>query len=683
MKRLYGQDSTKKGLKTWAGSKSIVTASYYFWNAGSSLQKSQEGLLRSLLYQIFQAHPAFIMRYCTQAHHRVQWTIKELQSTLEKVLKDGALDFNFCFFLDGLDEYEGDATDIIEYVQRLAAFSNLKLCVSSRSWNEFQIAFKDYPKLQLETLTKNDMQAYVQDSLNGNPIFQKLAEGDSRCEELISDIARKAEGVWLWVYLVVRDLLRDIKRGEDSYDDLQRRLDAFPSELNDYFQRILDNLDPLYREETTRIFLVLLESWGDLPLHALEGLELDTKSPGHGMRQDIHPMSHSDFLKVAQKWQKRLSNRCKDLLAVSVPNEQDEHQYRFHVDFLHKTIRDFLRDNYFAELRLRVTPTFEPRICLCHISLYSLKVLPEMEISQFMETARVDIHLTMISSHQLTNEGAFVVGLLDELDQALSVRASSGTDHWTVVFSKSSGGVDVAQILALESKDSAFLAFAAFFGLDTYISNKLEMVPGSTLDSLRVPLLGHYFWHMVAYGFLLVRSRVSTVDILLQRGEDPNEKVEAWGGCTVWEFLLVTYVVHDFGSSPNNLGDIYVIEEIMTSMLTYGANLDVKLELAKEFFKSQFGKQQSKYSLRIKLKRLNEPIPTNLSEMLSASFPPDVAQRLQAKVDEITIRKAAAKTNSSLQESPTLFAQVSQALIRTSLQVVQLGGRLSGLSMGE
>lgn len=63
-----------------------------------------------------------------------------------------------------------------------------------------------------------------------NEGFTDVSKHDDRCNSLVPQIAEKVQGVWLWVYLVVRDLLKDLK-GEEEFPFLQRRLDSFPDEL--------------------------------------------------------------------------------------------------------------------------------------------------------------------------------------------------------------------------------------------------------------------------------------------------------------------------------------------------------------------------------------------------------------------------------------------------------------------
>jgi hypothetical protein len=58
-----------------------------------------------------------------------------------------------CLFIDGLDEYDGRYSDIIDLCHEFAALPNLKLCLSSRPLLIFENAFSGSPSLQLQDLT--------------------------------------------------------------------------------------------------------------------------------------------------------------------------------------------------------------------------------------------------------------------------------------------------------------------------------------------------------------------------------------------------------------------------------------------------------------------------------------------------------------------------------------------------
>ncbi|KAI0425233.1 hypothetical protein F5Y09DRAFT_335150 [Xylaria sp. FL1042] len=62
MKFICAHTTTVELLRVWAGNKRLITAKFFFWNAGTILQKSREGLLRSLLFEILRKCPELIPR---------------------------------------------------------------------------------------------------------------------------------------------------------------------------------------------------------------------------------------------------------------------------------------------------------------------------------------------------------------------------------------------------------------------------------------------------------------------------------------------------------------------------------------------------------------------------------------------------------------------------------------------
>lgn len=114
----------------------------------------------------------------------------------------------FCFFVDGLDEYEGDYTEVIDTLNKLASNDDIKVCFSSRPWNVFEKRYGENfgKKLELQNLTQGDITRFVKEALFDDSRFQELKAKDIRYDELVTEIANKARGVFLWVFLVVRSL---------------------------------------------------------------------------------------------------------------------------------------------------------------------------------------------------------------------------------------------------------------------------------------------------------------------------------------------------------------------------------------------------------------------------------------------------------------------------------------------
>lgn len=148
-------------------------------------------------------------------------TVLALLSTLRNISTLTESDTKFCFFIDGLDEYDGRLTDIIELVDILKSFPNVKTCVSSRSWNEFEDRFGTASpwKLYMQDLIRSDIYLYVQDTLGENKRFQQLRKEDLQCPDFVKALVKEADGVFLWVFLVTRSLL-DSLTNSDRIKDL-------------------------------------------------------------------------------------------------------------------------------------------------------------------------------------------------------------------------------------------------------------------------------------------------------------------------------------------------------------------------------------------------------------------------------------------------------------------------------
>jgi len=63
MKFMAHHHTTRSRLQAWADSQPLVIASHYIWSAGTSMQKSQQGLLQSLHFDIFRSCPECIPVY--------------------------------------------------------------------------------------------------------------------------------------------------------------------------------------------------------------------------------------------------------------------------------------------------------------------------------------------------------------------------------------------------------------------------------------------------------------------------------------------------------------------------------------------------------------------------------------------------------------------------------------------
>lgn len=243
MKHIHKDRRTHAALRSWANGRQLFTASHYFWYAGSQVEKSYAGLLRSIVYRILRSCPDLVESVCKGRWHdelrgrdtsTLPWTVDELHVCLDALmlpnLEFGGKKVCFCFFIDGLDEYDGDR-EVINTLVRLSQSGHTKICASSRPWNRFEDAFSTSKLrgnyLELHLHTRADISKYVGEELA--IAFSNLSKVYEDWEPLVQDVIERSEGVFLWVMLVVKRELRPMLEDRESILTIRKQLDRVPS----------------------------------------------------------------------------------------------------------------------------------------------------------------------------------------------------------------------------------------------------------------------------------------------------------------------------------------------------------------------------------------------------------------------------------------------------------------------
>ncbi|EIT75163.1 hypothetical protein AO1008_07790 [Aspergillus oryzae 100-8] len=232
MKFLYNHPQTRQELEHWAGDRKLVFANFFFWKPGHELQNSIKGLLQSILHDLLAQCPDLITvvfpKHWDQVYggpfsvpSKLEFQPNEIREAFRRSIEDGALyhKCRFCFFIDGLDEYqETNQDDFKTMVEMLWSWTDIapegvKICVSSREYNVFLNGFPPDRRIRIQDLTRLDMERYVED---------KMKDVDHQTKErLISRIVRRARGIFLWVALVVKSLRERIEDGCSLRDHCQ------------------------------------------------------------------------------------------------------------------------------------------------------------------------------------------------------------------------------------------------------------------------------------------------------------------------------------------------------------------------------------------------------------------------------------------------------------------------------
>lgn len=487
MKFLTEQYVTKQLLLEWAGganSHDLVIAKHFFWSPGTPAQKSQEGLFRALLFQILSQRPEIIKEVCAErlnasyADSFGPWSRRQLLKALDNLGAIQRAKLKICLFIDGLDEYDGDHAELVRIIQNLGSLPNIKICAASRPWLDFLDAFGSSPwKVYIHDLTRDDMERFVRDKLHEDGKFQKLQLSNrSEASGLVNDITSRAQGVFLWTFLVVQSILRGL-RNEDEISDLRRRVQSLPDDLSEYFDRMLQSIEGVYQQRASRLFLTLSVARTSLPVIAFFYMNLDDKPP------DKEPLSFlrdwpdvdEDKAEVLMIKKRQLIAQCKDLIFISADPGAPV-LFAERVGFLHRTVVDFLQTDDISKKLTRLAGlSFEPKRALLHTNLGQARSLMHLYGRTYIRPRLAQWILgCMYYAYQVeVSTGKPQITELDEIkgiiDEHLALR-------WTF-----SHAMEV--ILGLPEITS-FLALACRCDLAGYVQHKVPDCTSQILDEI-------------------------------------------------------------------------------------------------------------------------------------------------------------------------------------------------------
>uniref|UniRef100_A0A0D2XJE7 Nephrocystin 3-like N-terminal domain-containing protein n=1 Tax=Fusarium oxysporum (strain Fo5176) TaxID=660025 RepID=A0A0D2XJE7_FUSOF len=335
MKYIVHHASTIAHLSHWAGKSPVLFIYFYFWEATTQpLQYTQEGLLRTLLWQSFKTRPELIP---VVAPHRwtakfalhglggssPEWTLDELEETFRNLASLNGSSFNLIMFINGLNEFDGEPEALVGWVKRAVEKFGIKVCVGSRPWTAFADGFEQHPSLTMQHLTASDIEAYVDGHFNTSPAFKQWqAISVKETEKLRQQFLIKADGVFLWVYVVVKDLMSALARGK-SLKELHAILDALPVDVIKMYTKIYENLDPNEAATASRYLAVRLASAISLTTDVLWSIEEKTTAPPH----DLYEPDLRDGI-----IERRLDSSTRGMLELS----------RGYIEFHHRSVREWL-----------------------------------------------------------------------------------------------------------------------------------------------------------------------------------------------------------------------------------------------------------------------------------------------------------------------------------------------------
>lgn len=612
-----------KHASPWAKDAVVVKASCFIWNAGNKLQKSAAGIFRTLLTQLFEQTPELIpqvvglKRWQTArlvGNHVTDWTDSELQECLREYILCATRSRKVFLLVDGLDELEGTdeaREDLIDLLVALAMNENVKICLSSRPWNIFQDAFGSCPQLRLEDLTYNDISLYIRRQLYSNNRFNKLMQYDTTAAEgLVASLISKAAGVFLWVRLVVKQLLRGLRDG-DSIRALNKKIEEIPAGLDDLFMRLMESIEPQDRKEASELLqLALYDEDEFVSLHSNRLLDfsfIEEGKPDFAL-EPSYIFSGLDFANTGamafrlESTMRKLSSRCMGLLEchrdvdeffeLSDSQEWSERESstttdrrymidaaemlddsevfptpNLIVDFLHRSLRDFLLTPKIQALLHRYTQgPYDARMFFRNARLVQLLALNHVGANPDVAVGLASYILSTLTvpDYRETPSAAGVATKIQPLIDNLVRFPASGKSYWYLCCVLSSW----------YDESSTFLTLAIDFGLNSYI--RAHLTRQSVQNKEDRPILDYIL--RPRFGKALTTGCVGNhmpdpafLNSVLGFGADPNQSYQ---GVPIWA-LFLCFIADNFGEGIPVTSSINVCAytEALTIMIQNGADV--------------------------------------------------------------------------------------------------------------
>ncbi|OAP60013.1 hypothetical protein AYL99_05015 [Fonsecaea erecta] len=562
MKFLCNHPRTEAELQHWAGDRKLVFAKFFFWRGATTAeQKSLTGLLRSLLYETLRACPELIPEVLPDLWAQLDVSLPQQQAgtrlDLGKLRTRQAVSslihhrnlyrkHCFCFFVDGLDEFEKTAQDgygdLIRLLQSWtdAAPEAVKICVSSREDLVFMDAFSGEKRFRLQDLTRDDIHRYVQDKL---PVI----EADGKGAELAQKITERADGIFLWVALVVKSI-RDQLDENYELSDVQEELDRLPSELQGLFEYLLKSISRSGRKRAYRTFAMVLKLRHyeiNMRLLAYSFLEDYERSPCFAMEASFPFWDMGDFRRTGREElaRKKLYRNCRGLLEVK--------EGETGITVTHRSILEFLESpTVKAEMKDGIDG-FSTEDAISQLFLAELqcqkKTLPTFHLSHIV--------FAVVDMRKRSNMDQDPFRFLETLCSAMIYHDGVPTlPIREFILVETGRGAAVATGLFRESRfagsfTTSPLHISAFHGGCDYIAWKFQREPTIVENAFEIGIILCCITLPPKFYLESFDKKLELLELILNRGLSPNAVIHTCspnsnfdGELSFWQHFILTLV---------------------------------------------------------------------------------------------------------------------------------------------
>ena len=549
---------------------SVITVSYFFYELG----QPQEKLFRSLLQTILHA---LLLSFQNTDHNalssivnilepqlgsnsgsgqQVNWGDEKLEEALYQSLAACQNPVQLLLFVDGIDECEGDHREQLNFLKAWIEFSSesklyIKACMASRDELDLRLRLSTYPSLAIHHFTRANIVDYVTKRLKA--AWELMAAQPDHTttrfdQKLIDNVVHKAEGVFLWVNLVVTQLVISIEE-EVEAQKLSKQLYDLPNDLQGLYARTVARIPQRYLHDAIN-FLRMFDH--DIDPCRSETIRADVRTLWEFCAANQDPSTalsckayfekgfHEEEIESPQdqciRMKRQLQRSCQGLVHVGDTKDLQTTE----VSLLHRTVKEYIiKDVSFGHTVARADRRLirDSNTSLMAMSLRLLKVdsnyMPiwmdwdSPENGEFTSGAeendkyyhvyhRRDADIVYFFFHAAAaaskSTGSSCQPYIDEVDRVLSQLRQ----NWAAMYYRS---LDETR----SNWNTDVLSLAVAHHIDLYVEEVFKANGRTLLFKAQRPLLFYAFDFYAGYP----APNIGMIDLLLSYGADPNEYFES------------------------------------------------------------------------------------------------------------------------------------------------------------
>ncbi|QIX02055.1 hypothetical protein AMS68_007572 [Peltaster fructicola] len=397
-----GKTTLVKHADDFLSPRGCLRISFYFHARGTELQRSIDGMYRSILYQLLDKQSALqdlisekFQSFIESIQAGAGWSREVLQEMLAYAFANLGRRRVLCY-VDALDECNTQQVQ-----QMINLFETISQdCASGGRYLRILLASRHYPIVRIRTdLEMNldelhehqtDIEQYVNGQLDtwtdGDDFTQQDPSTETVLDGIRREIVKKAKGIFMWTVLVVEILNDEYSQG--SIYNVRRRLNELPAELSQLFREVIERDAGKNIELFRRCLQWLLFSRRPLsPKEFYSAMALHGKS--------THAVDHV-FFRASMSDIKRFVRSSSKGLAECVDNDIPV------VQFIHESVRDYLlKDEGLQEIFQQSTESMDLEAMSHEMLTRVCQVCLDVDVSEFDDLSIDDFKCKLSEAEDL------------------------------------------------------------------------------------------------------------------------------------------------------------------------------------------------------------------------------------------------------------------------------------------